>query len=176
MTSSSRLSRTYGSSAVILALVCLTTSFALAQPAADLPNRHDALAGITTAGQPSAAALSAVAAAGYKSVIDLRTPKEDRGLDEKKTVEDLGMRYINLPVSGADDISFKNADELDKLLAAAPKPVLLHCSTSNRVGALLALRAELKGTDRDKALELGIASGLGSLKPVVEKKLEAGHD
>lgn len=176
MRSSSRPSRTYGSRAAILTLVCLTTSLALAQSAADLPHRHDALVGITTAGQPSAAGLSALAAAGYKSVIDLRAANEDRGLDEKKTVEELGMRYTNLPVSGADDITFKNADELDKLLAAAPKPVLLHCSTSNRVGALLALRAQRKGAERDKALDLGVASGLGSLKAVVEKKLGAGHD
>jgi hypothetical protein len=38
------------------------------------------------------------------------------------------------------------------------------------------LRAKLKGADSDKALDLGEASGLASLKPVVEKKLEAGHD
>ena len=178
MSPSSRLARTLESGAAIVALVCLTTSLAFAQaaPSADLPHRHDAVKGITTAGQPSAAALSALAAAGYKSVIDLRAPSEDHGLDEKKTVEGLGMHYMNLPVSGKNGVTFKNADELDRLLAAAPKPVLLHCASSNRVGALLALRAKLKGADSDKALDLGEASGLASLKPVVEKKLEAGHD
>jgi hypothetical protein len=85
-----KLTRTYVSSAAVAALATLCTSLALAQ---SLPNRHDALDGITTAGQPSADELTAVAAAGYKTVIDLRGPNEDRGLDEKKTVEELGMSY-----------------------------------------------------------------------------------
>lgn len=175
MALSSRLKRAYGSGAALVALVCLGTGLALAQ-SAELPNRHDALKDITTAGQPSAAALSAVAAAGYKTVIDLRGPNEDRGLDEKKTVEGLGMSYVNLPVNGASGVSYENANALDRLLANAPKPVLLHCASSNRVGALLALREKLKGADSEKALDLGVASGLSSLKPAVEKKLEAGHD
>ena len=160
MALSSRLIKAYGSSASIVALLCLSTSLALAQ----------------STELPSEGALSAVAAAGYKTVIDLRGPKEDRGLDEKKTVEGLGMKYVNLPVNGASGVSYENANALDKLLADLPKPVLLHCASSNRVGALLALRAKAKGTDSEKALDLGVASGLSSLKPVVEKKLEAGHD
>jgi len=162
--------------AALLALACFTASAAIAQTA-ELPNRHDALNGITTAGQPSEAALSAVAAAGYKAVIDLRAPQEDRGLaDEKKTVEMLGMSYVNLPVAGADGVSYANADALDKLLADLPKPVLVHCTSSNRVGALLALRAKAQGEDSKAALDLGLASGLAGLKPVVEQKLDAGHD
>jgi uncharacterized protein (TIGR01244 family) len=161
------------SAATVLAF--LATSLALAQ-SADLPNRHDEVKGITTAGQPSAEALSAVAAAGYKSVIDLRAPQEDRGLDEQKTVETLGMSYVNLPVAGADGVTYENAKALDRLLADLPKPVLVHCTSSNRVGALLALRAKLNGTDSEAALDLGLANGLAGLKPVVEKKLAEGHD
>jgi protein tyrosine phosphatase (PTP) superfamily phosphohydrolase (DUF442 family) len=134
------------------------------------------LEGITAAGQPSAAALSAAAAAGYKSVIDLRALTEDRGFDEKTTVEGLGMSYVSLPVDGAAGVSFANAEALDKLLADLPKPVLLHCASSNRVGALLALRAKANGTDSAAALDLGVANGLGSLKGAVETKLANGHD
>jgi len=151
------------------------TSMAFAQ-SAELPNRRDVLEGITTAGQPSQAALSAAAAAGYKSVIDLRAPSEDRGLDEKAAVESLGMSYVNLPVDGSGGVSYANARALDKLLAEAPKPVLVHCASGNRVGALLALRAKIHGADDAAALELGVASGLGGLQPVVEQKLAAGHD
>jgi protein tyrosine phosphatase (PTP) superfamily phosphohydrolase (DUF442 family) len=159
----------------VLLLGCVCGGLALAQPA-ELPNRHDVLEGITAAGQPSAAALSAAAAAGYKSVIDLRALTEDRGFDEKTTVEGLGMSYVSLPVDGAAGVSFANAEALDKLLADLPKPVLLHCASSNRVGALLALRAKANGTDSAAALDLGVANGLGSLKGAVETKLANGHD
>jgi protein tyrosine phosphatase (PTP) superfamily phosphohydrolase (DUF442 family) len=155
-------------------LACVA-GFALAQ-SVEVPNRHDVLEGITAAGQPSAAALEAVAKAGYKSVIDLRALTEDRGFDEQSTVQGLGMSYVSLPVDGAAGVSYANADELDKLLATLPKPILLHCASSNRVGALLALRASAAGIDDAAALELGVANGLGSLKGAVEQKLSVGHD
>jgi protein tyrosine phosphatase (PTP) superfamily phosphohydrolase (DUF442 family) len=164
-----------GARAALVLVACLGAGSALAQ-SAELPNRHDVLEGITAAGQPSAAALSAAAAAGYKSVIDLRALTEDRGFDEKATVEGLAMTYVSLPVPGASGVSYANAAELDKLLAELPKPVLLHCASSNRVGALLALRAKAEGADSAAALDLGVANGLGSLKSFVEKKLADGHD
>ena len=108
----------------------------------DVPNRHEPLPGITTAGQPSAAALEAAADAGYKTVIDLRGPAEDRGFDERVAVQRLGMNYVSLPVDGAAGVTYENAAELDRVLAELPKPVLLHCSSGNRAGALLALRAD----------------------------------
>lgn len=161
--------------ASVLVLAGLTAGQLLAQ-SADLPNRKDPLDGITTAGQPSAPQLEAVAEAGYKTVIDLRTPGEDRGMDEKATVEGLGMHYANLPVQGASGVTYANAAALEKLLAKAPGPVLIHCASGNRVGALLALRAKLDGADNESALALGVASGVTGLKGAVEKKLEAGHD
>lgn len=160
---------------VVAALACSVASLALAQ-STELPNRRDVLEGITAAGQPSAAALEAAAKSGYKSVIDLRALTEDRGFDEKGTVEGLGMNYVSLPVDGAASVSYANAGELDKLLAELPKPILVHCASGNRVGALLALRAKADGADNAAALELGVANGLGSLKGAVEQKLSAGHD
>lgn len=151
------------------------TGLALAQ-ASPLPNRKDPLEGITAAGQPNAEQLSAVAAEGFKTVIDLRTATEDRGMDEKATVEKLGMRYVNLPIDGAKDLTYANAAALDKLLAGAPGPVLLHCGSANRVGALLALRAKLAGADNASALALGTSAGVTSLQDAVKAKLEAGHD
>lgn len=148
---------------------------ALAQTAT-LPNRKDPLEGITSAGQPTAEQLTAAATEGFKTVIDLRPASEDHGMDERVIVEKLGMRYVTLPVSGAKDISYANAAALDKLLADAKGPVLLHCASGNRAGALLALRAKLKGADDEAALALGVASGVTGLQPVVTEKIKAGHD
>jgi uncharacterized protein (TIGR01244 family) len=158
------------------AVLVLAAAAAVLAQSVDLPNRKEPLEGITTAGQPTAAALSAAAAAGYRAVIDLRGTQEDRGFDERAVVAGLGMSYSALPVDGAMGVTYTNAAALDKLLAGLPRPVLIHCSTGNRAGALLALRAKLDGANADAALALGVAAGLAALKPVVEQKLAQGHD
>ena len=143
---------------------------------AEIPNLAEPLEGITTGGQPSAEALAAIAERGFTAVIDLRGADEDRGFDEATTVEGLGMSYISLPVSGAGGVSYENANALDKILAEIDGPVLLHCASSNRVGALLALRARINGADDDEALALGVDAGLKSLQPVVEQVLSTSPD
>lgn len=126
--------------------------------------------GITPAGQPDAATLEVFAKNGYVAVIDLRTVDEDRGLDEQAVVEGLGMQYVTMPI-GYEGITFENAEALDKLLAEFDEPVLLHCGSSNRVGALLALQASLEGASDAEALEIGRRAGLLSLEPTVRQKL-----
>jgi uncharacterized protein (TIGR01244 family) len=143
----------------------------LAAQSIDLPNRREPLPGITTAGQPSGASLEAAARAGFHTVIDLRGLAEDRGFDERATVEGLGMHYASLPIDGAAAVTYKNAAELDRLLAELPKPVLVHCASANRAGAMLALRAKLNGASNAEAIELGVAAGLVGLKATVEQRL-----
>lgn len=132
--------------------------------------------GITSAGQPDEAALEVFADAGYATVIDLRGAGEDRGFDEAAVVEDLGLHYVTLPIAGKDAISFDNARKLDGLLKEYPGPVLVHCGSGNRVGALLALRASLDGADDEKALALGREGGLSSLEGVVRERLDENSD
>jgi len=126
--------------------------------------------GITSAGQPDEAALRVFAEQGYTTVIDLRTEGEDRGFDEATTVNSLGMRYVPLPI-GRDSITFENARALDKLIEDADGPVLVHCGSGNRVGALLALRKSLAGADDASALEYGKEGGLTSLEGQVKELL-----
>lgn len=130
--------------------------------------------GITSAGQPDQAALEVFAGAGYGTVIDLRGEGEDRGFDEAAVVEELGLHYVTLPVEGKDGVSFDNARKLDELLRQYPGPVLVHCGSGNRVGALLALRASLAGKDDESALEIGRAGGLTGLESVVRERLAEG--
>jgi len=127
--------------------------------------------GITSAGQPDEAALKVFAESGYAAVIDLRTEGEDRGLDEQAVVEGLGMDYVPLPI-GRDGITFENAKALDKLISGYDKPVLVHCGSANRVGALLTLRSSLAGVDDETAIEMGKRGGLTRLEPQVRKVLE----
>ncbi len=127
--------------------------------------------GITPAGQPDEAAFRVFAANGYTAVIDLRTEGEARGLDEQAVVESLGMEYVQLPID-RDGITFENARSLDRLIERYEGPVVVHCASSNRVGALLALRASLDGADDKAALEIGKAGGLKSLEGHVREVLD----
>jgi protein tyrosine phosphatase (PTP) superfamily phosphohydrolase (DUF442 family) len=108
-------------------------------------------------GQPDEAVLSAIADAGFVAVVDLRTGKEDRGLDEQATINRLGMAYASLPI--------------DRILENYEGRVLLHCGSGNRVGALFALREKLHGASSDDALAVGKAAGLTRLESVVKERL-----
>jgi uncharacterized protein (TIGR01244 family) len=130
--------------------------------------------GITSAGQPDEAALEVFADVGYVAVIDIRGADEDRGIDEARLVEEMGMHYVPFPIESKADISFENARKLDALIAGHDGPVLVHCGSANRVGALLALRESFKGADDEAALAHGREGGLTRLEDVVRERLAEG--
>lgn len=124
-------------------------------------------------GQPSADDLQRLAASGVRHVINLRPAAEHTGYDESAAVAAEGMQYHNLPVAGAADISFANAQALDALLAdIGDEPVLLHCASGNRVGALMALRAAMQGQDDEAAIAEGRRWGMTRLEPLVRQRLQ----
>lgn len=133
-----------------------------------------AVDGVTSAGQPSEAALEVFADVGYVAVIDLRRPEEDRGVDEAGIVDELGMHYVNLPIAGRNAVNFDNAKKLDEILAGFDGPVLVHCAAGNRAGAMLALRANLNGASAEAALEHGKEAGLTKLEDTVRDRLAEG--
>lgn len=137
-----------------------------------IPNAATPLRGLLTGGQPSAEHFKTAAEAGYATVINLRAGDEPGTRDERPEVEALGMAYVSIPVSGADGISVANATALAGALGASSGPVLLHCGTGNRAGALLAMKAfHIDGVPADAALELGKRAGLTTLEPVVKERL-----
>jgi len=142
--------------------------------AAEIRSNKTAIDGrrIIASGQPDQRVLEIVKDAGFVAVIDLRSAEEDRGLDEARAIESLGMSYVLLPIAEAEDISFENAKALDEILARFDGPVLVHCASGNRVGALFALRASLAGDSDKEALLAGKAAGLTRLEPVVKKRLK----
>ncbi len=126
----------------------------------DLFNAGCPAPGIATAGQPTAAELEALATAGYKVVLDLRMPHEPRGFVEDEAVAQLGMRYVAIPVQGmVPDSAF---DEVRRLVAdPANRPILVHCASANRVGALLLPALVLdQGVPQDQAIVLAKQVGL----------------
>lgn len=139
-----------------------------------LPNARQPLPHLLTGGQPSSEQLESLAAAGYRTVIDLR-PEGEKGApaDEAERVAALGMRYVRIPIAGTGDLSEETARALDEVLdGEAAYPAVVHCASGNRVGALLALRAAgLDGVAPEAALELGLDAGLTGLEPAVRDLL-----
>jgi uncharacterized protein (TIGR01244 family) len=116
--------------------------------------------GLLCAGQPDPAAWRDYAAAGYRSVVCLRPQQELPERDLAKEVAAVGMTFRRLPVDGMGDIDFHNAARLGRLLARLPVPVIVHCGSANRVGALIALQAFAGGADEEQAVALGRRAGL----------------
>jgi uncharacterized protein (TIGR01244 family) len=126
-----------------------------------IPNASFPLPGVMAAGQPTGEQIQLmVEEGGYRTVIDLRPPSEPRGFDEGEAARQIGLTYINIPVTP------ETLDQatIDRFLAAfrkAERPVLVHCSTSYRVGGLLYAWLVLEKREPPaKALEQARAAGL----------------
>ena len=158
---------------VLAAMLLAVATSALAGPDQTVwKYRFEPADGITAAGQPNEEGLKELADDGYAAVIDLRTAGEDRGLNEQNVVEDLGMDYVSLPIAGRGAINFENAKKLDQILGKYDEPVLVHCGSSNRVGALFALREKMNGANDDDALAFGRSAGMTSLEGTVKTRIE----
>jgi len=115
------------------------------------------------AGQPSEAALAQFAKLGVKTVINLRGESEmaSAGFDEKAIVENAGMAYVHAPMGRA----LPEGASLDAIVAAldshSDAPVLLHCASSNRVGAVWGMYAGTRGgVSAEAAIMEGQAAGM----------------
>ncbi len=136
-----------------------------------IANAARAEPGVLTAGQPTREQLGQAAAAGYRSVIDLRAPSEQRDFDEPAAARELGLGYVNLPVVLAE-LDGATLDRFSEVFAAAERPVLLHCASSGRVGGLLYAHLVLKeGVPEEQALERARAAGLTN--PELTAKMQA---
>lgn len=149
----------------VLAVLASVTAFAAAIPETlkpeEAPNYHRVSLQLATAGRPSPETLKKAKELGFVTVVDLRMPQE--GVEgDRKIVEALGIRFVSVPMTPG---SFSLADA--KAVAAVlddPKagPVLLYCSSSNRVGGVVAVVEALHGKSDDEALAEGTKAGLKS--------------
>lgn len=135
-----------------------------------LPNLKVPREGIYSCGQPAPEQLEGLKEAGVRTIVDLRGPGEN-DWDERSAVESLGMAYHQIPVTGPGDITEENARRLSEIMdKESSQPVLIHCGSGNRVGALYALKAfhcdECSG---EEAVKAGRAAGLGQLEPFVRQ-------
>ncbi len=115
-------------------------------------------------GQPTAEAFRAAQADGIQVVVNLRSDREMKSLefDEPSLIEELGMKYVALPVTPAT-FAPADADELKEILLSTTGPILIHCASSNRVGAIWAMYLHRhRGVGVDDAIDLGRKAGMRS--------------
>ena len=122
---------------------------------------------IATSGLIGVGGAQLLAAHNFKTIIDLRTANE--GTDEEKALVDAAnMTYINIPMTVAG-ISAEQLAKFTKAIETAQKPVLIHCGSGNRAGAMWASYQISKGIDPEIALAEGRKAGL---RPPLEEKVK----
>lgn len=125
--------------------------------------------GIFLASQPGVEDFEQAKAGGVQTVINLRTPEENKDFNEQEVIEGLGLKYHNVAVAGPDEMTDEKIDEVLGLLRDGERPILMHCASANRVGAMwLAYRVLDGGLTYDDALAEAKIVGLKS--PVLEEK------
>jgi len=100
---------------------------------------------LATAGQPSEAQLQSVAREGFKVVINLGLLDPRYCLDDEAgRVQELGMRYVHIPVdfeAPADEDLQRFFQAMDE---ARDQKVLVHCAANYRVSSFVSLYGQAK--------------------------------
>jgi uncharacterized protein (TIGR01244 family) len=129
---------------------------------------------IGCAGATEVAAIPAIAAKGYKSVVNLRLETEAGANvpESRAAAEKAGLKYIHLPWNSSAPDPAAGMAVADAFIAAvtdkANQPAFIHCGSANRVAALwMTKRILVDKWDDGKALEEAKLIGLTS--PALEK-------
>jgi len=102
----------------------------------DTVSRLHSFQGIYLASQPQPKGFKRAKKAGVKTVINLRHEEEVKAFNERELVSSQGLIYISLPWNGVDQLNDTVFERTRELLNSAQRPILLHCSSGNRVGAV----------------------------------------
>lgn len=125
---------------------------------------------LAIAGQIAPEELKKLADAGYKSVLNLRSPDEQGFQDsEQLYTQLLGLHYANLPTK-LTEINPQMALQVFQKIAEMPKPTLIHCDSAVRAIAMVLMYIATKqGMSLEEAFKQ--AENLGLLEDVMKMKL-----
>lgn len=167
--------KTFSIALVALALAgCAAISPSLTEMPA-LSNLAEPAQGVFTSGRLTDADMASIQRSGIREVIDLTLDSETPDFDEAAAARSRGLVYRNLPIEGARGLSMENVVAFDVLLRSAKRPVLVHCASSNRVGAIAALHAAwVDGASTEQAIAIGKSWGLKGLEAEVLTRLQSG--
>lgn len=127
------------------------------------PNATQVLPHLVSGGQPGPAEFTALRDAGVEVILDIRDPMEPRPFDEAALVQELGMRYYNIPVVAGrlDDAVMEEI--LRVLRTEKDRPTLFHCASGNRVaGPMIAYLMLDEQMAEEDAVMMGMRIGMRS--------------
>lgn len=96
---------------------------------------------------------------GFNTVVSLLNPDEG-SVEEGKQAEAAGLKYVNIQVSTRAPTPEQVKQFADIVADSDGYPILLHCESSNRVGAMWALYRASQGVPAGIAIQEGRAVGL----------------
>jgi uncharacterized protein (TIGR01244 family) len=147
----------------------------VSSPLINLPNGLVPFDNTLTGGQPTFDQLKKASETGFKAVINLRTYGELPDPEQESTwVEGLGMKYIHIPIAVTNGLTLQNTKKFAEAISRTENyPLIVHCKSGERVGALFALKAfHIDEKSVEEALLIGESAGLTSLAPAVRKIME----
>ncbi len=110
--------------------------------------------------QPSLEAMRWYKSQGIKTIINLRTEKENKdfagyAFNEKNMAKELGLQYHSLSIGGSKDYSPENLEKFEKLVKADEK-LLIHCRSAGRATILfMAYLIKHKNYSVNEAAQIG---------------------
>ena len=126
---------------------------------------------------PDREAIRRLAEQGFRTVVNHRTDDERQDLppfEEGGAVNEAGMDYLHYPVSGGALDDFV-VDSFREKLPGLPTPVLIHCGSGKRAGAIALMHvASEQGMSGEDALRKAREAGLnlGDLEHFVKDYVE----
>lgn len=124
---------------VLIVQGCATTALR-AHQAQELPAFQQVDDGLYRGGQPSQAGLEQLQRLGIKTIISLRQPSKAME-EERRSTEQLGMRWVNIPMWFWWRPSDKQVHQFLSIVSdPAQRPIFMHCRQGwNRVGIMAAI-------------------------------------
>ena len=153
----------------LVLLLLLTTAIAAPQePAKDASSIKNFLRvneQICTGGQPTMAELEKLKQEGVRAIINLRRPSEYNAEEEAAKANELGLRYVNIPVDSSAPQDAQVGDFLKATDDPANRPAFIHCASAGRVGAFWMVRRVLRdGWSIEKAEDEAKKIGMNNPK------------
>jgi len=140
-----------------------------------LPPLMELAPGLVATGALGRDDIEALAAAGYKTIVNNRPDGEDPGqlpADEaRRLCAAHGIAYHHIPFVGAT-LTAATIDAFDKVLKSAPHPLVAHCRSGTRSTMVWALTRVREGEDPAALVALGARNGVDiAALPVLAARL-----